>query len=293
MMDLLFNDATAGNLACAKEGGTHTTRGVRLFFDEEGHEHIEEYIPEPYTGPTLKGSPDDIEAIWLMADIGDISPLSGFPARKELWEELSLNYGEPPDYLEKEHERARQVTEHIREAAASGEPIRVWWSNAPAENCGFYWAMHLLKVSKGPVMSVKLPTFLSQGDSVVRVSGTGELAPDMLVKLSLRERAMDAPERTAMAQEWERLARENAPLRVVLNGHIYSVDEDFYDPFLRQYIPEEECRVAEIIGRALGYGPAGLHDFWYAKRLRSLLDSGELKMVREAKRFYHAVVKKG
>ena len=97
----------------------------------------------------------------------------------------------------------------------------------------------------------------------------------------------------AMARRWERLQRENAPLRAVVNGAVRSVEADFYDGLIRRNIPEGRTKIAHIIVNVLSREKPGVGDTWLAERIRWMLSAGELRMVEERpERFYSSVVER-
>lgn len=85
---------------------------------------------------------------------------------------------------------------------------------------------------------------------------------------------------------------ENAPLRAVINGVPCSVPEDFYDYALYNAFPQGEFKVVEALGRAIGKGPGGVSDWWYAHRLRHMIAAGIVEVVAEGEKFYYTTVKK-
>ena len=79
----------------------------------------------------------------------------------------------------------------------------------------------------------------------------------------------------------------------MVNGQIRSVGEDFYDGLIRRHIPEGQTKIANIIGNVLGQERPGIGDVWLAERIRWMLSTGELRMVREDKEmFYSSVVER-
>ena len=116
--------------------------------------------------------------------------------------------------------------------------------------------------------------------------------PQDYPKMLSFEKGITPQEQNAYAMEWSRLVSENAPLRAIVNGHLYSVPINFYDSFLRREIPDKEFRSVTAIGNALGHGPIGISDWWYARRLRAMLASGELEFVKKDKAFYKCIIRK-
>ena len=91
----------------------------------------------------------------------------------------------------------------------------------------------------------------------------------------------------------ERLCREDAPLRAVVDGRVQSVGENWYDGAILRCCGDREQKVAPIIGLALGREKLLIGDWLVAQRIMALLSSGALRMVREQPgRFYDSSVQR-
>lgn len=294
MIELIFSDSGAAALAMAKSPGKPAAiHNMEITTDTQGNETIRELPVEPYYGPAVEGDASDIAALWLLGDVGDISDLSDWSSRLKILREISHTDAlETDEWVEEEAVRAHALVARLEQAAEAGEPIRIWWSDLAHETCGYYWAMHLLKNANGPITSVKVPRIWLGEDRLTIVNGTGELEPEAFASLLTQERTVEPAERKSLAHLWEKLVSENAPLRAVLNGVPYSVPEDFYDYLLRRAFPAGEFPVIEAIGRALGRGPGGIGDWWFAYRLRHMIAQGELEVVIPNPKFYSTIIRK-
>ena len=120
-----------------------------------------------------------------------------------------------------------------------------------------------------------------------------EVEPELFGRFLSREEPLPPVMLGAMAHRWEVLRQENAPLRAVVNGRVRSVGEDFYDEMIRRHLPEGQTKIANIIGEVLGREKPGIGDVWLAERIRQMLSTGELRMLREDReRFYRSVVER-
>ncbi|AMP20803.1 hypothetical protein AZF37_06115 [endosymbiont 'TC1' of Trimyema compressum] len=174
--------------------------------------------------------------------------------------------------MEEERESFKTQLKRLYKTGDMGEDIRIWWSDAPAEACGFYWAMHILQDSKSRITSVKIPPFKLEGDSLRFINGTSDLSPEDIVEISATEKNIIFEERKAVALFWEKLVTENAPLRAVVNGIPCSLEEDFYDWVLWKIFPQRDFQVVEAIGLSLIQGTyCGVTDWWYAQRIKAFI----------------------
>lgn len=294
MIELIFSDSGAATLGIAKKTGDKSSLCfAEIITDGQGNEVINEALPKPYNGPMIEGDFSDIAAIWLMGDVGDISVLPDWTSRIKIMREISdAHEMEPDEWVEQEGKRAEALVYRLQTAADNGEPVRIWWSDIAHETCGYYWAMSVLKDATGTISSIKVPRLWPEPDGYKIVNGTGDLEPHDFHSLLHLERQIDQEERNTIAMHWKTLISENASLRVVLNGLPCSVPEDFYDYAIRQSLPDQEFKVAEVIGRSIGKGPGGVSDWWYARRIRHFIACGDLEIVENGNKFYYTTVRK-
>lgn len=299
MMDLVFSDSATYALKCAKRQGDERCPGgieVTMAIDQNGDETCRTFEPEPYAGPKIDGSPDEVAGIWLAADVGDISDLSDWKRRIHAMQNLTDVYEDDSDGDEDWEAQAAQqaaaLVDRLTNAAQTGEPVRIWWSDAPGDACGYHWAMTFLQDAAGPITSIKIPEYFLSDGGLIRLGGTGNLKPELIWRMMPFEQPVPPEERRLRASRWQRLAEENFPLRAMINGRLCSVPADFYDSVLHRVIPPSPCRVAAVIGRALTDGPGGVSDWWYANRLRSMIASSEVTLIAHKKPFYGSLIAK-
>ena len=87
----------------------------------------------------------------------------------------------------------------------------------------------------------------------------------------------------ACAGRWKELQRENAPLRVCLNGGLQSMPENFYDSFLLRELERlpEEFLEASLVGNVLGRYQLGVGDGWLALRIEAFCREGLLEVAQD------------
>lgn len=296
MLELLFSDSACGAMKQIKGkkdyiGGA----GAQFTMDEDGNYSSEPFTPEPYTGPTLEGSSNDVLGFWMAASMGDISDPNDWLSRLQWLDHHLLAYEDEyfeDDWAVKETKHAKEEVTRLLDAANSGEPIRIWWSDDPDETCGFYWALWLLQDTDATITAVKLARPWVGQKETTEFRSYGEVPPELFSELLSLEREISSEERRFYAERWSELMAENAPLRAVINGTVLSVPEDFYDFALLKALSAEPCRVAMTIGTALIHGPSGVSDWWYLNRLKQWIDQGEILLLEHKKPFYGSLIQK-
>lgn len=303
MLELCFDMSTCGALRVAQHcgrGGKGAV-GVIVAASDQGdpavaeqearraaeafRRHQEELEREAIP---LGGDPGDVMTLSLGLDMGDIREPLG-----EVRHQLLKQWYDWDEVADRDWGRCLEAAEHLK-AVGPGDTVRIWVDRTPASACGLLHAASLLKDTKAAVHVVALPPWRERPDGVVETYlGWGEVEPERFGHFLSREEPVPPLALGAMAHRWEVLQKENAPLRAVVNGQVRSVGEDFYDDLIRRHIPEGQTKIANIIGNVLGQEWPGIGDVWLAERIRWMLSTGELRMVREDREmFYSSVVER-
>lgn len=303
MLELCFDMSTRGALRVAQHcgrGGKGAV-GVIVAASDQGdpavaeqearraaeafRRHQEELEREAIP---LGGDPGDVMTLSLGLDMGDIREPLG-----EVRHQLLKQWYDWDEVADRDWGRCLEAAEHLK-AVGPGDTVRIWVDRTPASACGLLHAASLLKDTKAAVHVVALPFWRERPDGVVETYlGWGEVEPERFGHFLSREEPVPPLALGAMAHRWEVLQKENAPLRAVVNGQVRSVGEDFYDDLIRRHIPEGQTKIAPIIGNVLGQERPGIGDVWLAERIRWMLSTGELRMVREDREmFYSSVVER-
>lgn len=309
MLQVVFGDSEKGGLVQAmrfkSEGyafgvGLMHSDNVVMTEQEKARAQAEaerQMAIELARGKPLGGSPEDAIALpFAPLDIGDIRGPVLSDARKELLGQIfaANRWGEEPDAddsLETYWDSCVNDQQRLLRCAAAGEPVRIWYSGAPYALCGFYSVLQMLQDMDCPVTAVKLPEFWQwSDDSAVSFRSFGEVsAGDWAAFLPLETKIPEVM-RSHYASLWRELQQENAPLRAVINGRLYSVDEEFYDRFLLRVATAEPQSVGSVIGCALGRYELCIGDWFLAGRVRKLIDSGVFRMEKQGDGFYGCLI---
>ena len=303
MLELCFSQSARGGLRCAQHcgGGGRKVFGVIVGRDD-GRPVTRKEIRQAQKQAQQKrealdreaiplgGTAADVLGLSLGLEMGDIREPLG-EARREL---LRRWYDGNDEAADQDWQETLESADRLR-ACGTGDAVRIWVDHTPSSACGLLHAASLLKDTKAAVHVVFLPLWRETGDGKTLVSylGWGEVEPELFGHFLSREEPLPPLILRAMASRWRELQQENAPLRAVVNGQIRSVEEDFYDGLIRKHIPAGQTKIANIIGNVLGQEWPGIGDVWLAERIRWMLSTGELRMVREDReRFYRSVVER-
>ncbi len=301
MLELCFSQSARGGLRCAQHcgGGGRKVIGVIVGRDD-GRPATRKEIRQAQKQAQQKrealdreaiplgGTPSDVLGLSLGLDMEDIREPLG-EARREL---LRRWYDGNDEAADQDWQETLESADRLR-ACGTGDAVRIWVDHTPSSACGLLHAASILEKTGAAVSVVPLPHWREEGKTVVSYQGWGEVEPELFGHFLSREEPVPPLILGVMASRWRELQQENAPLRAVVNGRVRSVGADFYDGLIRKHIPEGQTKIANIIGDVLGREKPGIGDIWLAERIRWMLSTGELRMVREdPERFYSSVVER-
>lgn len=295
MVEVVFSDSTKGSMKATKNYKKENIIGGAIGYIGTPPRKIE--LEERFKGEALGGSSKEVIGVSFCLDIGDISKGCANEERKKLiFEMLKSPF--------KNDERNDKVLanywgenlaglQKLKDSAKNGEHVRIWYSDAPYSICGFYFINSVLKEYKCKLTAIKLPKHqIKENGTVISYSSWVEVVPKNFYKFLPLETQISKIEQNFIASQWAELQRQNTAIRAVINGKLISVSEDFYDYFIRLYIPDSEFIVARLIGDVMGRHQLGVSDWWFGQRIRNMIVSGELEIVSDNEFDYRKILKK-
>ena len=112
-------------------------------------------------------------------------------------------------------------------------------------------------------------------------TGWGEIEPRAWVRYLPLQQEVKSPLLTACSMYWAQLQKENAPLRIYLNGRLQSAPETIYDSFILRELDAQpdEFMEAHAIGTILGKYQLGIGDVWIALRIEQFIREGMFEVL--------------
>lgn len=239
----------------------------------------------------IEGMSSEVLCLGFMLDIGDIQKEPGSACRKEIIRQMCA-CDMQPDTENDMGDAITQLEEYLRD----GEEIRIWYSTAPYSICGFYHLCSLLNCKwrgyKRKVYAVRLPEYTvnSKNNSITIHINWGEVAAEQFAGFLRYQKELSELEQCRYSMEWGELVQDNAPLRAVINGKVTGVPEDFYDFLILKRLTKEPVREARLIGDIIGCSRLSVSDRWYAIRINHLIDTGVIKIIRDAEKEYARII---
>lgn len=233
----------------------------------------------------------EVLCLKLMLDIGELRPPLSSEYRKSLYRMMFCGQWGRNDYTAKYEVQTYadfylKQLEKVKRCVALRMPIRIWYSACPYSICGFLHLCSLLPEDYESAYAIELPTnSISENFVITRVSWN-EVEPHEFINFLSLQRKLRSIEIQKFTADWNRLVKENSPLRAMVNGNITSVPVSFYDFLIRKYLGDEPIVEAELIGKILGENPLGVSDWFYASRIQHFIRIGLINIVENSKQTY-------
>lgn len=163
----------------------------------------------------------------------------------------------------------------------NGEAIRLWLSNNSSDRCGLYWFCDYVRKTECQLYTVICPGIELLANENRFIENTRWAAFNNLPYMaSFSERAteLSKAEINLYSELWQKLVKENAPLRVLIDDKVIGTTEDFFDNTILDYVTAEPISQATIISNFL--------EDWYctdycfvSERINYLLEQGKIEIV--------------
>lgn len=310
MLEICFNDSVKGALALAQHCEDHVIggaigfvtdkKGLSAFFAKRKalKEYNKKQVALQKQAVSLGGKREELAGISFGFSKGDIqSPfhLEDCP-RKEYIHSI-FSFDRHNENMDEDEENSindfwQNCIDDLEKIKSNPSEIRIWLDNTPDAQGGLLFLADLLKDSETEIHIVELPQKVEREDNcIIEYRSWGEVEPQLFGTFLDREKVLTKSEIAAFSNQWQALKSENMPLRVVENGITVSADESYYDHLIRKEFPHDTCKVAHIIGCALGRQKIPTGDVFIAKRIQTFINSGELRIISNEKDgFYEAIV---
>lgn len=298
MIEVMFGESEGGAMKVAKNYRKPDYNSAAIGWI--GKKPSKEEFDKGFDGKAVGGKSSEVVCIPFLLDIGDITIPIESEYRKNLIIDLYIlnilnGFGDENirKSLEDAWDKYLEEIKRLKNYASLGKCIRLWYSNSPYSLCGFYYVCNLLKEYDCKISAIKLPHHIQLSDTEIQFNTSwGEIAAGKFYQFLPLEKALSTCEIRAIASNWDELKADKSTLRAVVNGRVIGVPDDFYDHIIRKEIPDDEFVMAHLIGNIIGKYPLGIGDWWYAKRINSMIELGELIVVKKQKEIYSQVLKK-
>ncbi|RFM27960.1 DUF3658 domain-containing protein [Deminuibacter soli] len=155
----------------------------------------------------------------------------------------------------------------------------IWMGQNQHDVCGYYWLMSQLAEYQGKIQVLymnNLP-FINEKGGIFYPANLYEIQPKEFLKAKRLARQITLSEFEVDPDEWRKLCRENAMVRILEGGKkIVSKDAAFFDQDILQAAGKEGGKLNKIVSNTLSKMKAKTGDVFLVWRIRQLAEAGKL-----------------
>lgn len=249
---------------------------IEIAFDKLTKRHIE----------NLKKKENGINDIYLFGTLDDIGPLkSAVPHtlystrlryRTKIHNAYEISYQKVnPEYYEYLYlpfrewfDESVEDTKRVKDFLTAGEELRVWSSNMAIMECGLAHLCYSARDSKSKIYIVRCPDdkpFDKYGNT-----HWANINPDHCLQYTELIQELSADERNEYSELWQRLTEENSNLRIIKDGKVISVPDDYFDGMIQAEIDKGHRTHTALLGSCMNFLPEYVNYNWLCYRIEVL-----------------------
>lgn len=217
----------------------------------------------------------EIICLGYLLDIGYIDcDLYGIVRKNSIRSLLSYgNQGFLYEELEQRFLEYRKEAEKLVSIARMGESLRVWGCPMSFSICGLYLLCDMLRDIECEINLVDFPEEKRDISSSFGYAHWGILKPRDFIS---QARAITREEKEMYSDIWRSLKKENSTLRIVLDGNIKSVSEEYFEDIIWEILPDGSFNIKEAIGNMIRKMPVYINLGLVTKKIYTWIEDGRL-----------------
>ncbi|AWI05274.1 DUF3658 domain-containing protein [Clostridium drakei] len=146
------------------------------------------------------------------------------------------------------------------------------------EFCGMLYALEVLKDRNLDIYLINVKdTVIKRKEIEFKARSVGEIIPENIEKYAAAKRKLNLNEYRKLLDKWELLKKDNSILRVIKDGKLESVDENYFDIDILKYTPKEFRNPIRTIGDVLGKSEERISDEYIFWRIKELIKTGKIE----------------
>lgn len=152
------------------------------------------------------------------------------------------------------------------------------WYGSSSEFCGMLYTLELLKDKNLNIYLIDVKdTIIKRNDIALQARAAGEIIPENIEKYATAKIRLDSSRYEKLLNTWESLKKDNSILRVLKDGKVKSVDENYFDIDILKYTPKEFRNPVRTVGDVLGKSEDRISDEYIFWRIKELIKAGKIE----------------
>ncbi len=178
---------------------------------------------------------------------------------------------------------SKDTQDALERCFSENKEMRLWVNNNASDRCGLFWFCNFAKNYSNKVFTVVCPgyTYSVPNNRPYEVRNWALVEPEYFPYYAKQLRPLDKDEMIAYSETWQRLVKENAELRILIDDTIVGVEEDYFDRTILGFVTHEPQTQYSIMGKMLGKWQGGCDVAFISKRIEHLIGRDLIKVCTE------------
>ncbi|MFJ8456258.1 DUF3658 domain-containing protein [Bacillus paramycoides] len=108
------------------------------------------------------------------------------------------------------------------------------------------------------------------------LKSVGETPSELVLKAYQTKKELSHKQVQSLIQDWKKYSETNEVLRILVNGQLTTVSEDYYDVYILGHTSNEYQRTIRIVGKVMGENEQRIGDTYLTFRVHQLIKQGKL-----------------
>jgi hypothetical protein len=225
---------------------------------------------------SLQGQIMVVRDDYAVGPLLELNEPEGWQRRRQWWLQIFQAAGESnPEEILAMVDDKMQVHQLLQTLEQNhDEQVWIWAAQNKHDVCGYYWLVKQLQPWQGRVFILYLNNlpFINQKGSIFFPQWLSEIQPREMLKAKKLARPITPSEFEVDGDEWLRLCRENAGVRLLEGGKkITGAPENHYDSALSRYVTGDFSKGSRIVSQFISREKEKTGDLFLLARLANLL----------------------
>ena len=230
----------------------------------------------------LSGEIVEIKDEWGVGPLKNLDTDDGWSARADWWRELLKDspYGEKIVGSFDDRETVKDLKNKLD--ADPEIQVWIWMGQNQHDVTGYFWLMPQLSNYQGRLMILYLNNlpFINEKGQLFYPNAIHEILPKEAVKAQKLARPITLSEFEVDPDEWNKIAEENATVRILEGGKkIVGKEEIFYDNEILKNLTGEWQKAWRVLSNTLHRMKIKTGDVYIMWRMKYLINEGRIEVL--------------
>ncbi|NQX71338.1 DUF1835 domain-containing protein [Paenibacillus alba] len=211
----------------------------------------------------------------------------GMQKRKQWLKELFIKTGpaSDPDYLDW-IETILKSNSQVALEIPSNSKVILWHGGNTSDEIGLRFVAFLLQNKNIQFEEVDVTEYSQNIEYKVRdlqnkeipyvIRNLGAMPPELILDALQMKKSMSHTKIEGLINDWKKWSQTKDLLRILLDGRVLAVSEDYYDESILENTSNEYQKPSRVVGEVMGKSDQCIGDMYLVFRVYQMIEQGKL-----------------